>query len=189
MWEGKQTKQAISLEAFRNETRKNAKLLILPCIAGVILILVLTAFLKPLTGHLLDAFNNPDIDGYRDPKYIAQGVITLVVLLIAIGYPVFVIVRNVVFYVKITRRCFTIVVDMLIRKVDREFTRVWGRTHYDDVFYFEKYGRYTVPRTERSAFDYSNENESFYLIVLKGRKPKIMRAYNAKVYEYKSFLR
>ncbi len=186
MWEGKQTKQAISGEAFRAEMMKKAKLLILPCIAGAILILILTAFLKPLIGHLLDIFNNPAIDGYRDPKYIAKAIVTLIVLLIAIGYPIFVIIRNVIFYIKITRRCFTIVEDTLVRKVDREFTRTFGRTHYDDIFYFETYGRYTVPRTERSAFDYSSENDGFYLIVLKGRKPRIMRAYNTKVYEYQA---
>ncbi len=186
MWEGKQTKQTISGEAFRAEMMKKAKLLILPCIAGGILILVLTAFLKPLIGHLLDVFNNPVTDGYRDPKYIAKVIIALIVLLIAMGYPIFVIIRNVIFYHKITRRCFTIVEDTLVRKVDREFTRAFGRTHYDDIFYFETYGRYAVPRTERGAFDYSSETDRFYLIVLKGRKPRIMRAYNTKVYEYKA---
>lgn len=186
MWEGKQTKQPISLDAFRAEMMKKAKLLILPCIAGVILILVLTAFLKPLIGHLLDSFNDPTMVGYRDPSYIARLIIMLIMLLIAIGYPVFVIIRNLIFYNKIMRQRYAIVEDTLVRKVDRTGIHSFGPAHNDDFFYFEAYGRYTVPRTERSAFDYSSENDPFYLIVLKGRRPRIMRVYNAKVYEYKA---
>ncbi len=184
MWESKQTKQSINLEAFRTETLKNTKLLILPCIAAIILILVFTAFLKSLLGYLMHAFDDPTSEGYLDPQYIAELFFILAVLLVAIGFPFFLIIRNLVFYVRITGRHYSIVEDTLVRKVDREFTRVWGRVRYDDVFYFEKYGRYTVPRTERSAFDYSSENEMFYLIVLNGRRPRIMRAYNTKVYDY-----
>lgn len=186
VWKSMQTKQSIDLEAFRTETLKNTKLLILPCIAAIILILVFTAFLKPLLGYLMRAFGDPTSEGYLDPQYIAELFFILAVLLVAIGFPFFLIIRNLVFYVRITGRHYRIVEDMLVRKVDREFTRVYGRVRYDDVFYFEKYGRYTVPHTERSAFDYSSENELFYLIVLNGRRPRIMRAYNTKVYDYKN---
>ncbi len=188
MWEEKEkhTKQQISGEFFRAEMIKDAKLLILPLIAAVIVFIVCAALMIPFIGSLKDAINEAQTAEGANVSLIVELVSTILVLLVAVGYPLWIIAQNTIFFIKISKRQYEIVEDTLMRKVDGEYVRIGMRSRYNDVFYFEKYGRYVVYRSERSAFDYSTETDRFYLIVLKGRKPKIMRVYNTKVYEYKT---
>ncbi len=63
---------------------------------------------------------------------------------------------------------FSIVEDELVNMVRREPYRSFysRRTQYQDVFYFWKSGRYVVSGLDGSAFDYSAEGDTFYVVIL-----------------------
>ena len=79
---------------------------------------------------------------------------------------------------------FTVVTDILSRKVKDETRRAGRRSRVEDVFYFYKYGRYVVTVSDGSSFDYSSEGDTFYLVFF-GKSKTPFLAYNSKVYEYK----
>ena len=80
---------------------------------------------------------------------------------------------------------FTVVKDILSRKVKDEVRRRGRHTYIEDVFYFYEHGRYVVTKSDGSAFEYSDEHDEFYLVFIEGNKkgsPQLV--YNAKIYEY-----
>ena len=89
MWEEKekQTKQQISGEFFRAEMMKDAKLLILPLIAAVIVFIVCAALMIPFIGSLKDTINEVQTAEGTKVSLIIELGSTIVVLLVAVGYP------------------------------------------------------------------------------------------------------
>ena len=77
---------------------------------------------------------------------------------------------------------FRIVQDKLVRIAKDEYVRVAGRGHLENAFYFMKHGRYRVTKWDRSAFDYSSEEDMFYLVLTDGKKPTILLAFNQNIY-------
>ena len=79
---------------------------------------------------------------------------------------------------------FRIVQDKLVRIAKDEYVHQYGsRGHIENAFYFLKHGRYRVTKWDRSAFDYSSEEDMFYLVISDGKKPVILLVYNQNVYD------
>ena len=84
------------------------------------------------------------------------------------------------------RGSFRIVQDKLVRIAKDEYVREYSRGafrgHLENAFYFLKHGRYRVTKWDRSAFDYSSEEDMFYLVLTDGKKPTILLAFNQNIY-------
>lgn len=55
--------------------------------------------------------------------------------------------------------------------------------YYDHGLYFKEYGKFTVTSTSLSI-DFDG-NSDYYLVILNGKKPKILQLYRKNEYEYK----
>jgi len=80
---------------------------------------------------------------------------------------------------------FSVVKDKLVRIEERiEYSRVNSSTRIIRLFHFRDHGEYRVTQKDGSAFDYSSEDDIFYLVLYCGSKSPSL-AYNAKVYDYR----
>ena len=59
------------------------------------------------------------------------------------------------------------------------------KKYYKAAFYFLNMGRYAVSPVDRSAFEYSDVDDKFYVIVYDGKNKRPQLAYNMKVYQWK----
>ena len=82
---------------------------------------------------------------------------------------------------------FSVVKDKLVRIEERtEYSYRFGRSHAQElkIFHFRDHGEYRVTAKDGSAFDYSSEEDIFYLVLYYGSSTPAL-AYNAKVYDYR----
>ena len=79
---------------------------------------------------------------------------------------------------------FFVAEDTLLRS-ERETVR--GARGYREVkaFYFLRCGRYVITPQDKSVFEYSKEEDRFY-VMLYGKHQKPIAVYNQRVYEYRA---
>jgi hypothetical protein len=64
--------------------------------------------------------------------------------------------------------------------IERLFTVHRGRYRYENALYFSRHGRH---RVDLRTCNHATVGDNYYLIVLRGNKPKIAAAYNTKFYQ------
>lgn len=83
----------------------------------------------------------------------------------------------------VNKDCFSIEKDTVSRLSKGEFPKSYSEgKNYVDVLYFEKRGRYVATGI---TFNISSVGDEFYLVILKGKKEKIVFAYHSSMYDYR----
>ena len=88
--------------------------------------------------------------------------------------------------IKTKNSSFTVVKDKLVRIEERTVTR-GQHTYILKIFHFRDYGEYQVTAKDGSAFNYSSEDDIFYLVFFEGSAHPAL-AYNSKIYDYRKNL-
>ena len=159
MWQEKQTKAIINKETIKKELLAEQK-----ATAPIFLVLGILCMISALL------------------MWSENGIIAAI-LMIGIGAGI--IIYDCYMVGRIIKCHFDVIEDHLVRMAEDEPVRSRGRTRYYDVFYFSRTGRYIVTGADKSAWNYSSEDDKFYVVVMRGRNIIPMKVYNSKVYEYR----
>jgi len=87
-------------------------------------------------------------------------------------------------FVRYKRLDFLVIEDTLMRTA-RETVRTPKGYREEKVLYFLKSGRYVISGKDKSVFEYSSEDDKFYIMTY-GKKQVPVAVYNQKVYEYRT---
>jgi len=115
---------------------------------------------------------------YLAKTLFVLGFVFALCCLIAPGFFIYNLIRDIMTVLLIARDGFFIVKDTVSGKSKGE---PQGRATVD-VIYFSKYGRYIPSGT---VFDLTSENDEFYLVILDKKKPELTAAYHSMMYDYK----
>ena len=116
------------------------------------------------------------------------GAIFLGVFLLTAFLPVWALLDELIILIKINKGKFSIVEDEVANKSEGEVSDLFVRrfsfmtmsSRFENALYFAHYGRYLPKKT---VFSMTDQWDTFYLVVLDGRKPRILAAYHSDMYD------
>ncbi|MBE6717863.1 MAG: hypothetical protein E7574_01215 [Ruminococcaceae bacterium] len=76
---------------------------------------------------------------------------------------------------------FDILTDEVSYKTE-EYRRRGRRSSYEEVIYFKTFGRVSVSHT---TYQLASNDDMFYMVAYRFRKPQLVLFYSSKIYEYK----
>lgn len=173
----REEKQALTIERIRNDLKSDLKQY---TVFKALCLTLIGGYLVFFSFILLFWSAGTDHIGFA----IAQGTIWT----LFIGMVVCSVWRYFSMLRTLEGRTIHVVKDEVLRMVEDEFDRkrFWrGRklvSCYRDVFYFRRFGRVEV---DTETFSYTNEGDTFYMVVLGDEQNKLARIYNARLYEYR----
>ncbi len=115
---------------------------------------------------------------YLAKTLFVLGLLFALCCLIAPGFFIYNLIRDIMTLRLIERDGFFVVKDTVSRRSKGE---PQGKATVD-VIYFSKYGRYIASGV---TFDLASENDEFYLVMLDKKKPELTFAYHSMMYDYK----
>ncbi len=156
--------------------------------AGLLYLIVLFPMVVVFTCLLIGFGSSAikDINRGFDLESVAKLLIALASIFF-IGFCVFHLYNSINNIKKTKNGSFVVVKDKLVRMEERtEYSHSRGHIHTQEIkiFHFRDHGEYRVTAKDGSAFDYSSEEDIFYLVIFDGSiSPTLV--YNSKIYDYR----
>ena len=168
----KETKYVLTREACHEELIRWAKGSLIP---DAVFLAVISLIFVPLFVTCVFA-----------AKYIpVLGIILALTCTVAPAFLVYKTVCDIIRLRLVRKGSFSIVRDTVSRISKGEVPKNYSEgRHTVDVVYFTKYGRCASINT---PFDLSGVGDEFYLVILHGKKDKIVFTYHSLMYECKDF--
>ena len=166
----KETKNIITREECKNEVLKSVKHDIYLYLLLLVAALVMFVPFIPLIGKAAET-------------HWALGVLTFFsIFFVHIALLIF-LLYHVKIMIDIKRNGVTVVIDKAVRLNEEMVYKFPARYHrLANVIYFRDHDRHIYTGT---LFELCSHGDEFYLVILKKKKEKVIKAYNTKFYELK----